>query len=69
MSRINLMLYLRLKLNDSLPNFFVFNVVKYFGNCTIFWDSVKLACDSTFVDALGPSDSVKSNLNPILIYC
>ena len=51
-----------------LANFLVFNIAK--KNKTIvcwqtFWDSVKLACESTFVDALGSSASLKSEFQSL----
>ena len=37
----------------------MFNIAKNFVSWEIFGDSLKLAWDSTLVDALGPKDSVK----------
>ena len=42
-----------------LANFLLFNIAQKFVSWETFWDSVKLAWDSTFVDALGPKDSLK----------
>ena len=36
----------------------MFNIAKKIGWET-FWDSVKFAWDSTFVDALGPRDAIE----------
>ena len=50
----------------SLPNFLVFNIANHnhLKNVSLetFWDSIKLAWNSTYVDAMVPRDAV--NIKP-----
>ena len=41
-----------------LANFSAFNITKKLGLET-FWDTIKFTWDSTFVDALGPRDTIE----------
>ena len=44
-----------------LSNIFVLNIAKNTSMEITFQDSVKIAWDSTFVDALGPRDAIEIN--------
>ena len=44
-----------------LSNIFVLNIAKNISMEITFRDSVKIAWDSTFVDALGPRDAIEIN--------